>query len=66
METCKICGKKYISQEWLDKHIDKYHPIHKENLAKGWQTPCGFIDFSVPVTYAEACKMMNEIREKNK
>lgn len=67
METCKICHKKYISQEWLDKHIEKDHPVIHEKLSKGWQTPFGFIDFNEPVTYEVACvQIQNIIKEQGK
>ena len=55
---CKDCNKKFINQGFLDKHIEKEHPSYNEPKSKGWATPYGFIDFSAPVTYDEACEVM--------
>jgi len=62
---CKECNKIFVSQEFLDKHIALVHPKeHGVPKSKGWRTPYGFGDWTVPITYEEACKQMKEITEK--
>ena len=34
------------------------------NKRKGWSTPYGFIDFTVPVSYEYACSVMKEQSER--
>jgi hypothetical protein len=60
--VCKVCGKKYVNQDFLDKHFVDMHPKLKpsDDLQKGWVTPYGFCDFEQPVSYDEACKVMRE------
>ncbi len=59
------CGKKFINEDSLKRHIEEAHPKHAdEPRQKGWKTPYGFIDFDRPATYAEACKAMREATAK--
>lgn len=58
------------SDEEIDKSLKEtmeqiYNKIEQDKKkAKGWNTPYGFCDFKKPVTYAEACKFMEEQIEK--
>lgn len=55
------CGKKFISQAHAETHADNAHDNWRDPQPvkrKGWATPHGFIDFSHPVTYQEACDQM--------
>lgn len=47
-------------------HHLKKKPIEKPdpNKRKGWSTPYGFADFTVPVTYEHACNFMREQSER--
>jgi hypothetical protein len=56
------CGKKFVTPEHAEAHADKEHPGWRAPKARGWRTPNGFIDFSHPVTYEEACKAMEEMK----
>lgn len=55
------CGKKFISPEHAERHADSAHPDWRIPKSKGWPTPYGFVDFSRPVTYEEACRVGKEI-----
>jgi len=58
---CKICGKKFINQDFLDKHFMEEHHFNlnpTDDLRRGWRTPYGFCDFEKPVSYNEACNTM--------
>ena len=54
------------SNEEIDKNLEEtmeqiYSKLEQDKKkAEGWQTPYGFCDFKKPVTYAEACKFMEE------
>lgn len=50
------CGLKFISKEHAERHANKEHPDWLTPKQKGWATPHGFIDFTVPITYEEACQ----------
>ena len=61
------CGKKFISYAHAKSHADIAHPdwmFDKPPLGamkrKGWVTPYGFGDFTEPVTYEDACRMMEK------
>lgn len=43
----------------IPEHLKK-RPVEAETTVKrkGWRTPYGFIDFTKPVTYEEACAAM--------
>ena len=61
------CGLKFVDKEHAEKHADLCHPgwrDPKPKLCKGWRTPWGFIDFSVPVSYEKACEAAKNIQEK--
>lgn len=49
----------------IPEHLKK-KPVEKAdpNKRRGWRTPYGFIDFSKPVTYEEACEAMKEPYER--
>ena len=58
------CGKKYISEQHAKAHADVEHAgwdDPKQRKSKGWATPHGFIDFMDPVTYEEACEIMEQV-----
>ena len=61
---CPECDKKFISQEFMEKHADSEHPDWRTPKSKGWRTPWGFIDFRHPVTYEYACEQMKDAREE--
>lgn len=62
--TCPICGLKFVDNEHLERHADKEHPDWRTPKQKGWCTPYGFIDFSVPVTYEDACVKAKSLSER--
>lgn len=62
---CPECGLKFKNKEFLEKHMDKEHEGWREPKRKGWCTPHGFIDFTVPVTYEKACKLAKDIGKKH-
>lgn len=56
---CPECGRKYINDEFLQKHLQQDHAEQGTGLKrKGWATPRGFVDFMEPVTYEDACEAM--------
>ena len=60
------CGKKFITADHAEWHVDAEHPdwrVPKPPKARGWATPYGFVDFSYPITYEEACEFAKGIRE---
>lgn len=62
----KDCRKKFLNKEFLENHIQNEHASYDTSpRQKGWATPYGFIDFTMPVTYEHACKMMKEMSGKN-
>jgi len=52
------CGKKFVTAAYAASHADIAHPnwIEDKHKRKGWATPYGFVDFSYPVSYEDACK----------
>ena len=58
------CGKKFITKEHAEAHANAEHPDWKIPKSKGWETPHGFVDFSYPVTYEEACETARKIQER--
>jgi hypothetical protein len=61
---CQDCGKKFLSEDFLTKHIQEVHPESFVDRRRGWATPHGFVDFSKPVSYDEACTLMKELSER--
>lgn len=60
------CGKKFISKELAIKHADTDHPGWNDSAfpkQKGWATPYGFVDFSEPVSYEEACASAKSLQD---
>jgi hypothetical protein len=49
----------------IPEHLKK-KPLEKpdQNKRKGWKTPYGFIDFTVPVSYERACSIMKDQQER--
>lgn len=64
--VCPHCGRKFVNQEWLDKHLAQYpkEVTIQSDKRKGWVTPHGFMDFSHPVTCEEACKMAEQFAKE--
>ena len=62
---CDSCGRKFITQAFLDKHLATY-PKPNELKRKGWVTPYGFMDFTDPVTYEEACEVAKKFHQQFK
>lgn len=60
------CGKKFISEEHAARHADAEHPDWRTPKSKGWVTPYGFIDFTNPVTYEEACRVSKKFHDEFK
>lgn len=63
------CGEKYISAEHAERHADAKHPGWREpkpHLQRGWATPHGFVDFSKPIPYDEACKVALKLQESTR
>ena len=60
--VCKICGKKFINQEYLDVHKLE-HPEPDAPRLRGWATKYGFADFKEPVTHQEATAAMAAMHE---
>lgn len=60
------CGKKFITSAHAVSHADVAHPnwIEERHKRKGWATPYGFADFTYPVTYEEAYKVMAEASQQ--
>lgn len=49
----------------IPEHLKKKPPEKPDpNKRKGWPTPYGFIDFTIPVTYEHACEVMKEQSEQ--
>lgn len=48
----------------IPEHLKK-KPMEKPDPSKrkGWGTPHGFVDFTVPVTYEHACNFMEQQQE---
>lgn len=55
------CGRIFISKEHAERHADKEHPDWRTPKARGWATSYGFIDFSHPVTFEEACTLAKSL-----
>lgn len=49
----------------IPEHLKK-KPVEKPdpNMRKGWATPYGFIDFTVPVSFEHACETMKKMQAK--
>jgi len=58
------CGKMFVNEEYAHKHADEAHPDWRIPKAKGWCTPYGFVDFSHPVSYEDACNQAKELSAK--
>lgn len=52
---CTECKKKYTTALYLQKHIDIDHGGIIKDKRRHWVTPYGFVNFSSPVSYEEAC-----------